>query len=313
MINIKVIYLIFLIIALVLLVIDLVNNKKKDRLSKSYSFLDRLKRLSKNKFFKLFQDKPQSKSYKKLKNDLIGAGIQISPEVFKTFSIIFTFFIVVCCILIKYLNIVNTIINFEQIKIAAERLNKPELLEISLQLNWISLLVIVLISYLIPYGVLKLIVLIRKGMSEKEVLKLQTYTIIMLKTQMPTKRILVCLHERADLFKEPLKIAVESFSTNPNKVLQDLKNSVKNENFKKIIISLEQNLNNDKKTSLIYLENHRKLGKEISKQLRIRKNTKKQLIGVLLMIAPLAAFLAIGFYPWLVYTLKNINNLNINI
>ncbi|KXG73728.1 hypothetical protein [Thermotalea metallivorans] len=259
----------------------------------------------------LLQDKPESRKYKNLQSDLKKAGLRISPEAFLAITYIFPLVVVFLLIAIKYTNVINTLVNIEKVREVAENLNKPEIAQISLKITstgWIFLLISALIANMLPKWVLKLIIEIKKGLGEKEILMLQTYTIIMLKVGKPVKQILISLYERASAYKEPLELAINTFSSDPNLALQTLKNSVASEGFGKICTALEQSLNYDRTISLAYLENHRILGKEINKQLRIRKNTRKKIIGVLLMIFPLVALLAIGSYPWLIFTLKQIDN-----
>lgn len=304
-------YVIAVILALILITIDLVRYRKKRQKLRIYKLSNKLDQISRNKFIKFVLDKKGEKYKVRVKNNLKQSELNLSPEAFQVITFITPIILIIASIVISYLNKLNMLINIDKLMIVAEQLGKPELAEISFKLNKSIIAIIALVGYFIPDGLLKIIVLIRKGMSEKEVLVLQTYTIIMLKADMPTKRILVSLYKRSRIFKKELETAVNKFSTDPNKALREIKENSFNDGFKKIIISLEQNLNSDKKIGVVYLQNNRTLGKEIAEQLRIRKTNKKNIIGILFMIIPLIVLLAIGFYPWLVYTLKQIGSISI--
>lgn len=286
----------------------LIYAKKKRRI-KTNGLLHKLEILGKHSFSKSLQDKPGSKNYKKIQNDLKKARLKLTPEGFYAITYILPIIIVIALIVVNYTNAVNTLLNLEQIKVVAEKLGKPEMAEVSFKINWPFILVAALLGNMLPRWVLKIIIGIRGSLSEKEVLMLQTYVIMMLKAGKPVKEILISLYERSKAFRDPLELAVNTYSANPNEALQQMKDTVPNESFGKICVALEQTLNNDRKISLTYLENHRVLGKEINEQIRIRKNTKKKIFGLLLMIVPMIALMAIGAYPWLIFTLKQIDNI----
>lgn len=303
-------YIISIVFAFILIIIDLITNQKKRKKLKLYNLPSKLDNISKNKVISFMLRKRESKQYIKIKKNLKQSGLNLSPEAFQVITLVIPILLIIIAVIMSYINKLNMLINIDKIIVVAEQLGKPELAEISFKLNKPIIVISALIGYFIPYGLLKIIILIRRAVSEREVLILQTYTIIMLKAEMPTKRILVSLYKRTKLFKKELETAVNNFSTNPNRTLRDLKENSFNDGFKKIIISLEQNLNNDKKIGLIYLQNNRTLGKDIAEQIRKRRTNKKNIIGILFMIVPLIALLAIGFYPWLVYALKQIGSIS---
>jgi len=295
-------------IALILVIADMLIYAKKKRRIKTNGLFHKLEILGKHRFLKSLQDKPGSKNYKKIQNDLKKANIKLTPEGFYVTTYLLPLITAITLIVINYTNALNTLLNIEQIKEVAEKLGNPQMAEVSFKINWPVIIVAALIGNMMPRWILKIIISIRRSLSEKEVLMLQTYAIMMLKSGRPVKEILISLYERSKAFRDPLELAVNTYSADPNEALQELKDTVPNESFAKICVALEQTLNNDRKISLTYLENHRVLGKEINKQFRIRKNTKKKIFGLLLMIVPMMALMAIGAYPWLVFTLKQIDS-----
>jgi hypothetical protein len=196
--------------------------------------------------------------------------------------------------------------NLEQLKAVAKKIGKEDIAKVNTSVNIPFLLIVALISHKAPEWVLNVIISYRNAKGHKEVVMLQTYTIMMLKAGKSAKRILISLMERAKLYKEPLEIAVNSFSKNPDKALKELEESVGNKDFKKLCVALQQTLNYDREISLTYLQNHRVLGRELHKLNRKSKNTKKSLFGMVLLIVPLLAFILVAGYPWLLFSLNQL-------
>lgn len=302
-----------IIFALLLILTDIIFifKRKKKRKMRLPQRIERIEKISKNEKISFMLSKIDSKKYNKTKKELRQAGLNLSVSAYEIINLIVPFVFIILSIIFNYINKINILINLEKIKEVAIKLGKPEMAEINFNLNITTLLLVGLLSYLLPNLILKILIVIRKNKGQKEVLMLQTYTIILLKAGVPTKRILIGLYNRSKIFKKELEISVNSFSTDPNNSLNKLKENVSNEGFKKIVISLKQNLNNDRKTSLVYLNNHRTLGKEINKNLRKRRNKKVGMIGILFMIVPLLALMAVGFYPWFVYMLNQVSDIPI--
>jgi nitrate reductase NapE component len=145
--------------------------------------------------------------------------------------------------------------------------------------------------------------------SEKEILLLQSYAVIMLRSNVPTKEILIALCKRSKIFKSNFELAVKKYSTNPEAAFKNLKESSNSNNFRKTCIALEQSFKTDNQVSLRYLENNRVFTREVNKQHRLRKNKRNEIIGTLLLIFPLFMLIAIGAYPWIIYILRLLNNM----
>lgn len=252
-----------------------------------------------------------SKKYEELKMNLKKAGLDITPEEYQTITILMPTIITIIYTAFKILNYINFIVNAEEIKKVAEILQDTSLLDVKLNIRFLNLLLVWLITLLVVKSIPKIKISLRQATSEKETMILQTYAIMMLKTEKPTKEILKSLYERAKIFRPYLEKAINKFSTDSNRSLTELKNTVPNDNFKKICIALEQSLNNDKKHSIDYLENHRILIREVNRQKRMRKGIKNQIIGMLLMILPMLVFVSIIGYPIIMYTIKSIKTIPI--
>ena len=296
-------YILIFLLAIVMLLMGF-RQKKKLRYKNNIRFTERInKKLSKLHY------KKDSKQYRDLQQKVINAGIRTSTETFQSIKIILPFAAVVFYILFKILNYVNLSLNMNELAEAARVLNDDSLLNISLNINPSGIIFIGAVAFLLPDLMLKFMAKMRTGLSKKESLILQTYTIMLLKTSKPVKQILISLYERADYFKPVLEKAINKFSASPEGALEELKNSAPQNDFKNICIALQQALNGDRKLSVIYLQNHRNLAREVNKQIRIRNQTKNQGIGIILMMLPILASIAIVGYPWLVYTIRAIGQI----
>lgn len=301
-------YFIPLLIALFLVIIDFILNTKKKRRIPNKGLISKFEKWGKNHLIKKLHDKPGSKGYIKLSKKLKQAGIKMSPEAFQTMTYIVPLIVIVLLLAIKYTNVINTIMNLEQLKAVAEKIGKEDIAKVNTKVNMPFLLIAALISHKAPEWILNVLISYRNAKGHKEVVMLQTYAIMMLKAGQSAKRILISLMDRSKLYKEPLEIAVNSFSTNPNKALKELEESVGNKDFKKLCVALQQTLNHDREISLTYLQNHRVLGRELHKLNRKSKNTKKSLFGMVLLIVPLLAFILVAGYPWLLFSLNQLDS-----
>lgn len=296
-------YILFLFIAVITLLIDLHPKKK---LRRNIKLTDKLN----NKFSK-FHYKKDSKNYRNLNIKIRNAGLNLSPETFQTIRFILPTAVIIFYILFEVINYLNLQINIEELKEAAKILNNETILNIHLNINIVTILFIGFITLILPNLILIFMIKIRSGIVKRESLVLQTYTIMLLKTSRPIKHILLSLYERANYFKPLLKAANEKFSADSKNALEELKNSSPQGDFVNICIALQQAMNSDRKFSVMYLENHRNLSREVNKQIRIRNQTRNQGIGILIMMIPLLINIAIVGYPWLMYTIRAIRFISI--
>jgi len=292
--------------ALALVVVDLASQKKKRRI-RNITFLSKLEEASRKKYVKWMHDKPNSRKHKALQRKIKQAGLRISPEAIQLISYILPAVMFVFILAVRYTNMLNAMMNIEQLKRVAEILGDSSIAQVDTKVNWALILAMAFAFHYVPVGVLNLLIIFRSVKREKEVIMLQTYTIMMLKTGKAVKQILVTLMDRSDSFKLYLEKAVNNFSQNPTLALKELKEEAGHKDFAKIVVALEQALKSDRQISLKYLDTHRTLGKELNRINRRGRNAKKSIVGLLLMIVPLLALMLVGGYPWFVYALKVID------
>ena len=237
------------------------------------------------------------------------AGINRSPDLIKLLSYLIPLLMFLILLMIKYTNILNAKLNIDQLRQVAEVLGDENIARIDEKVNYGNLFLASLPFYFLPTVVLKFLAIFRSIKSQSEVLMLQTYAIILLKTGQSVKQILIVLLDRSTLFKPYLEKAVNSYSQDPIAALKTLKESTPNKNFEKIVMSLEQALRLNRSTSIKYLETHRNLGKELNRINKRTRDSKKKMIGVLMLVIPLATLMAVGGYPWLLFSLKVMNGM----
>ncbi|GEM_PF-792696 len=289
--------------AMIMLLLDHRNNKM---LKRKTSFRERVERLSKTKMFK---ENRKGKSYRVLQENLTHLGIGVTPEFFNAFSFVAALIAAAVVLVLELIYKLNLISNMEELKEAAKILNDPSLLEVSF--NYGIIVITMIIMIILPRRILKLIVSVKSLMEENEVIMLQTYTLMMIKAGKPIKQILVSLMDRSKMFKNILRKAVNTYSKDPNSALREVRESTSNKGFEKTIRALEQALVHDRDVSIIFLRNHRKLTKELKELNRVKKNSMKSIISTLLLIIPLLAFAFIAGYPFLVYSMKMLDNVPI--
>ncbi len=296
-------HIIFIIIALFIFILGLRPRKKLNRNKKLTEVL--------NERFSKLHYKTDSKKYNNLKIKIINSGIDVSPETFQTVTYLLPIFTMMSYITLKVINYMNLRVNEKALMEAAKVLNNEEILNVSLNVNALSIALVGFIALLFPYLLLRFMGKIRAGGIKREALMLQTYAIMLLKTTRPVKQILISLQERADYFKTQLETVNEKFSTNPDAALSELKRSGPQGDFTNICVAMQQALSGDRSLSVIYLENHRKFSREVNKQIRIRKQTRNQAIGIFIMAVPTLACAVVVGYPWLMYVIRAIKSIPI--
>lgn len=294
-------YIVLIIVAMIIVMIDgNLNTRKKG------SFHQLIVSLSKTKAFET-KDKDKDNNYLKLQHDLLQLGMG-TPEYFKALNLIVAIISIIVVVLFGYVYKLNMLVNIEDLKVAAEAIGKPEIAQIDFSINIKAIALTVIVLLVLPRQLLKVAVSIKALMEENEVLMLQTYAMMMIKAGKPVKLILISLMDRSNLFKAVLRKAVNSFSEDPSKALQVARENTQNKGFDKTIRALEQALNHDRDVSLIFLKNHRQMTKELKALDRVRKNSIKSIVSTVLLIVPLLAFAFIAGYPFLVYSMKILDN-----
>lgn len=303
MIKIEYVPLIGIVGSIILFLSDL-KIKRKKRI-KNFNWIKKFEEWSK----KLKIDIGKGKNADKLQCLIIKAGIDIKPEVIKLFQYLLPIIVFALIILVKYTNIANAMLNMEQLKEVAQYLNDDSFTKIDTNVDFGGAFLISLLFYFVPMLILKAMSYVRALKSQEEVLMLQTYALMMLKTSQSVQQILIVLNERSKIFKPYLELAVKSYSQDPKETLKTLK-KVEDKGFEKIIISLEQALDKNREMSFKYLEKHRVLTKELNKIEKKAKDSQKKVVGILLLIVPLMIFAIIGGYPWFMLSLKTMSDIN---
>lgn len=296
---------IFLVLLAIAIMIIYIWPKKKLRYN--VKFIDRL-----NNALSRLHYKQDSKPYIVLQHKIERAGFNINPETFQSIRFILPFVTVTFYFLLIAINYVNLRLSINELEIAAKVLDDLTVLNVRFNVNISFILIVFLVSFLLPDMALILMNKLRVSLSKRESLTLQTYTIILLRTSKPVKEILNSLYERAQYFKPSLERANNIFSTDSKKALEELKDSaLERSEFENICIALHQALYGNRKLSITYLENHRDLAREVNKQKRIRRQTRNQGIGILVLMIPLLISAALVGYPWLMITIRAIGSIPI--
>lgn len=279
-------------------------NKRSVRKS---SFLNKLYLLSENKYFKLLLYKKGSKGYKKIEQDLKNAGFKkISVEQYQIIQYLIPLVVFVFFVAVGYTNIISTI-DIETLNKISEITGNKNMSNSNKRLPVLPILLFSLLFYYFPKGILYVLKTFRNNRGTKEILMLQTYAIMMLKTGSTVKNTLISLMERADIYKEPLEITVKNYSKDPYTALEEMKDLVGHPNFKKVAIALQQALNNDKNLSIKYLETNRKFDKELGRIAKKEKTQTKKIIGLILLGLPLIVF-AFGIgWPWITFAMNTMS------
>lgn len=283
--------------------------KNKERKVKNLKLVSHLENISKSESFKLIRDKPESKSYKKMELLIMKAGLNRSPELIKLLSYLVPLLVFFILIIVKHTNIISAKLNIDQLREVSRLIGDENIANVNTKINYGNLFLVSMLFYFLPTLALKFLASFRAIKSQSEVIMLQTYAIILLKTGQSVKQILIVLLDRSNLFKPYLERAVNSYSQDPIKTLKILRESTPNKHFEKIVMSLEQALRLNRNTSIKYLETHRDLGKELNRINKRTRDSKKKMIGVLMLIIPLATLMAVGGYPWLLFSLKVMNGM----
>lgn len=297
-------YIILVLLAVAIIIIYIWPKKK---LRYNVKFINRL-----NNALSRFHYQKDSKLFIVLQHKIERAGFSINPETFQSIRFILPFVAVTFYFLLITINYVNLRLSINELEIAAKVLEDPSVLNVKFNVNIYFILIVFLVSFLLPDLALILMNKLRTSLSKRESQTLQTYTIILLKTSKPVKEILNSLYERSQYFRPSLERANNIFSTDSKKALEELKDSApERSEFENICIALHQALYGNRKLSIIYLGNHRDLAREVNKQKRIRRQTRNQGIGILVLMIPLLISAALVGYPWLMVTIRAIGSIPI--
>lgn len=297
-----------IIIILAILTLLAKSNKKPKKRKKSFLLI--LNDFSKTQFMQILLLDSNDKLYKEFENKIILSGIQNLDMIrFQSLSIISVITVFFGQIFVGLSNIVSFLINRVKLVELAEIMVDEKIAQIP-SINILSLVIFSLLSYFIPYIVVRIAGMILSKKSENEVILLQTYALMMLETNKNVRYILETLFQRSKLYKETLRKSIQTYSTDPAVSLDELKNSTDDLSFQSVINSLEKSLYYDREVAISYLKNTRKLEMNMRKINNQKTNKNKQLAGAILLILPLGTLCLVGGYPWLLLVLQMMGQLN---
>ena len=193
-------------------------------------------------------------------------------------------------------------------EILAENMG-PRVLEMP-SFNILFALAIGILFYFLPLLLFKIYGIFREKKAQKEIMLLQTYTLMMLSSGKSVKYILEILLNRSDIYKSSFRKCLQEYSYNPVNAFEILKNDISLPGFTSTVNALEKSLLYDRNMAEEYLRNSRILESNLRKINLQKSNKNKQMTGTVLLILPLIAFCVVCGYPWFVMVLKLMSNLN---
>ena len=227
---------------------------------------------------------------------------------FQTISIISSISAFVIQIFLFFGSIFNLIIHRKRLEILAENMG-PKVLEMP-SFNILFALAIGILFYFLPLLLFKIYGIFREKKAQKEIMLLQTYTLMMLSSGKSVKYILEILLNRSDIYKSSFRKCLQEYSYNPVNAFEILKNDISLPGFTSTVNALEKSLLYDRNMAEEYLRNSRILESNLRKINLQKSNKNKQMTGTVLLILPLIAFCVVCGYPWFVMVLKLMSNLN---
>lgn len=304
MIKIYVLSMIFIISTIIL-----IDNNKRRKILSSNVWIN-IDRYSKNKIIKslMFNDTDKICKYFEYIIKIIGIP-KLNLIRFQTISVLSVIIAFFLQIVLWITNTSNVILNKKKLTLLAEKMLNPEIASIP-KLDLISMVLIAMLAYWIPFLFIYIYGMFRSKKAEKEIILLQTYALMMMNTNKNVKYILETLYERSNIYKESFRECLQSYSIDPEEALQTLKKSVLKSEWQSLANSLEKSLFNDREMAIKYLKSSRKLEANMRKIYLQKKNKNKEITGAILLIIPLATLCMVCGYPWFLLALKMLGDLN---
>ena len=226
----------------------------------------------------------------------------------QTISVLSVFGVALVLLFIHFIRLVNYNIMYETLLELSEQLINEEI-STRPKIDYINFAIVSLTGYLIPAGVLKFRGILKGKEANNEVIILQIFLAMGLKSNKNVLSIMKSLYNRSNVYKEPLRKAILIYSTNQEEAFNYLKKNVEIREFQTIVGALEKALI-DRELAKEYLENSRSLEKTIRSLRASRSQQGRQIIGTIMLFAPLASSLAVIAYPWLIQNMKYLNAMN---
>lgn len=226
----------------------------------------------------------------------------------QTISVLSVFGVALVLLFIHFIRLVNYNIMYETLLELSEQLINEEI-STRPKIDYINFAIVSLTGYLIPAGVLKFRGILKGKEANNEVIILQIFLAMGLKSNKNVLSIMKSLYNRSNVYKEPLRKAILIYSTNQEEAFSYLKKNVEIREFQTIVGTLEKALI-DRELAKEYLENSRSLEKTIRSLRASRSQQGRQIVGTIMLFAPLASSLAVIAYPWLIQNMKLLNAMN---
>lgn len=292
---------------------SIINSKNNDTRKKKNGrlpFWIRLDKIAEGKYLSKFILKENDFLIKDMKETILTCGIKnLSVLRFQVISLIVAKYFFIGQVIIYLSNTANILMNQKTLESLAKVLQDDTITAISFP-NIPAMIIISMISYFFPFFAIMLVRVFREKKAEKEAIMLQTYTLMLLNTKKNVRYILKVLYERSSIYKNVLRDCINTYSLNSEKALYDLKNSVDKPEFQSLVNALEKSLFNDREVSIKYLKNGRKIESNIRQITNQKRNKSKQIAGAILLILPIGTLCMVGGYPWLLWALKMMGDLN---
>lgn len=307
----------YLIISLSLILIILLSDRKYLKRFVKKDFWSQIDEISNKNIIQqlmIFSEETDISSWKmkmikKIKDVIEKSGIpMLNINRFQVLSILSSCLAILIQLFLFLGSVLNLIIHRKRLEILAENMG-PKVLEMP-SLNILFVIAIGISFYLLPFLLFKIYGIFMEKKAQKEIMLLQTYTLMMLSSGKSVKYILEILLNRSDIYKSSFRKCLHEYSYNPVNAFEILKNDIALPGFTSTVNALEKSLLYDRSMAEEYLRNSRILESNLRKINLQKSNKNKQMTGTVLLILPLIAFCVVCGYPWFVMVLKLMSNLN---
>ena len=180
----------------------------------------------------------------------------------------------------------------EELETIVERIWEKLQIVQSEYIKWFEILialVIMVVGYEIPVGLLIFQKIMRKMDMENEVMQFQTIILMLMKIErVNVEMILEWLERYANIFKEPISKCVNNYESGPWEALEELKNDISFQQLIRIVESLQAAVEQIPiREAFDELDTERAYHQEKRKESNERMISKKSMIGKVIGFAPM--------------------------
>ncbi len=286
------------------------NNDTRKKKTGKLPFWVKLDKMAEGKILSKFIFEDEDFLIRDMKETILTCGVNnLNVIRFQVISLMVAKYFFIGQVLVYLSNTANILMNQRRLEGLAKVLQDDTITAISFP-NIPAMVIISMVAYFFPFLSIMLVKVFREKKAEKEAIMLQTYTLMLLSTKKNVRYILKVLYERSSIYKNVLRDCINMYSLDSEKALSDLKKSVDKPEFQSLVNSLEKSLFNDREVAIKYLKNGRKIESNIRQITNQKKNKSKQIAGAVLLILPIGTLCMVGGYPWLLWALKMMGDLN---